>query len=595
MENPKIKVLAGLDHIRKRPGMYIGSTYCPTHLLIEVLDNAIDELANNFATKISVIIDKNKISVSDNGRGIPRHTVTLPETNEKIDSIVAATTKLFSGGKFEDNELEIRKGLHGIGLVTVNAFSNNVYISVKNKQKRNIKHEYYFENGDFIRQTDTELDNDWSTTVKFEINTLYFTTPNINIDRIRNILELVSAHFPQHEIYLNNQIIKVEKFEDFVRKKLKIEDDVEIFKLKTTKSIEKIEVFFTYDNKQSSLTSYGDVNLGFCEGTYLTNFATLFYNTFLEKVNSSLKLTKNNVFNGFKFYVSLIIKNPTYPGQIKVKMDRDVSEFMETLKNDLFRTLSLPFFQNQINNIIETLNIKKVSKVLKNKRKRLSTENPIKDCINIPGDVLYILEGDSAGGTLQQIRDIYKEAIFPLVGKVLNSINKDLSEVVESKKIRHLLEALGIYGNQKAISYRYNKIKIICDADPDGMHIVVLIAICLWKHCLPLLETKKVSVLIPPLYGAIKKKSFIPIYDLENIYQYENQGYDIIRFKGLGEMTPTQLKKIIYENPKEYIISPPQSERESDIINACLTNTNLKKLICEQVDKFNISQLLKEI
>lgn len=589
----EIKVLGELEHIRKRPGMYIGETKNPTHLVEEVLDNALDELLNNFATTVWIDFDDNgNVSIADNGRGFPVHEVILPD-GSKESSVVAAVARLFSGAKFDDNTYNMSKGTHGVGLSAVNALSHKMSLTIKDRNNANLFHYYAFSNGALIQNIKKELKTDifkFSTKVQFQIDEKYFETLKIDVDRIKRGLFLIGAKFPKSKLYLNNKLLENSSMDNYVRWMCKIYKDTPVFKVEYTTPInEKVEIYFTFEHGNSY--PIGDVNLGICDGTYLQSFATIFYN--IVKSSFSSELTRTDVLNGLKYYISLTIKEPKYDSQNKTRMVKNVHHIIgnSKIKNQLVLKLGEDHIRSRLNNILSLKKGKELSKILK-VQKRVSTNNPLKDCKKTPGDILYILEGDSAEGTLKQIRDANTQAILPVNGKIANSIDMTIDKAVGTK-LKYMLEAIGVDPNDKNAKYRYDKVKVICDADPDGLHISVLVSIAIWKFAPKLIEDKKFSIILPPLYGASKKNKFIPIYNQNYISKYIDDGYIIKRFKGLGEMNAQELD-LILQNPIEYIAEPPKNKKEEDLIYALITDSSLKKRVCSN-SNFSLESLSKKI
>jgi topoisomerase IV subunit B len=588
----KIEVLEEIEHIRLRPGMYT-ITENPSHLLTEVIDNALDELANGFANKITIDIDNiNKLCcVTDNGRGLPRHNVSLPD-GTKGDSVIVACTKLFSGAKFKVTD-ETTIGLHGVGLVVLNALSKYIQVAIRDKEDKGLIHKYIFEDAILIGQSSVSDNEDWSTKVSFQIDPKHFKSDIILIDSIKSRLYLVAAKYPNSNIILNGQKIQNLPMDKFCKSILEIGNiNTEMDSLSYKDKGTSIEVFFAYeDDSKLMQTMLGDVNLNLCQGTYLNTLITMFYKVVNEIMNDS-RLTKSDVTNQLRLYCSITIPEPEFEGQQKSRMTKDVSLLVNKLYNDLKFKLNTHSLKERFNNLLDEKEAgKAIKKIQKAKGKRLSGDNPIKDCLKIPGEILYLVEGDSAGGTLKRIRNRATEAVFALTGKISNTINKDINQALDSAKMKYLLEAIGV-GQKK---YRYEKVKILCDADADGLHIAVLSAIAVWKFAPKIIEDGNLSVILPPLYGARKKgKTFIPIYKKEDIQKYRDQNYEIARFKGLGEMEPEELKIVVYNNPPEYIVNLPKEEKEIEVVTQCLVNTELKRIICSD-PRFGLQRVFDSI
>ena len=470
----KIEVLEEIEHIQKRPGMYT-ITENPAHLITEVIDNALDELANGYANKITINIDSvNKhVIITDNGRGIPRHQITLSD-GSKEDSIVVACTKLFSGGKFNLNDYETSIGLHGVGLVVLNALSNLLQVEVRNKKDKISVFRYCFKDSKIIVQDSIENNEDWNTRVSFQVDPKYFKSEFVPLDDIKTRLFLVGSRYANSSIRLNNEQLPNLPMEAFYKGFLGIKDltgTLEVNSISYKDKSSSIEVLFAYE-EESRLTPtiVGDVNLNICNGTYLSTLTTLFYKVVNEIVKDE-RLTKSDVLNQLRMYCSLTIPEPEFEGQQKGRMTKDVGILVNKLYNDLKFKLNTFSFKERFKQIIETKEAGKAIKKIQKRGKRLSGDNPIKDCLKIPGEVLYLLEGDSATGTLKGIRNRATEAIMPLTGKIANTINKDINQALSSDKMKFLLEAIGIGQS----SYRYEKIKVLCDADPDGRFLPLYI------------------------------------------------------------------------------------------------------------------------
>ncbi len=584
MAENEIKVLHGLEHIQQRPGMYIGSTENPNHLLQEVLDNAIDEAINKYANKIAINIKNGVISVCDNGRGFPIHDVTLP--NGKIaDSVISATCELFSGSKFDDRAYDFSIGTHGVGLTAINALSKNMSMAIK---KDNKIHFYKFENSKFINKSLHDIPDNvwWSTKVDFEVNDKYFDSIEFNTENILKELLYVAAKYEFINISFNNKLIKHIPIDEYFRSIYKLNKNTPVFNISYTdiSNAENIFIYFTYDENSSIKEPFGSVNLKFCGGTFLTSFATVYYNMVKNEFLNYDFITRSDILSNFKYFIDIQLKNPKYSSQDKSKMTANISHLVDKLKPKLLLKLHDDFFKAIFANIEEEKSNRKLSKLLKNTRgRRVSTDNPLKDCENMPGEILYMLEGDSAEGTLKSIRNSKTEAILPVNGKVINTITNTKEKILNPKgKFKFILESLGINLEENSLTkkdYRYKLVKLICDADPDGLHISVLLALGIWKFAPDLVKQNRLSIILPPLYGAVKQNKFVPLYDRSEIDNYQNSGYTIKRFKGLGEMNPSELDHVIH-NPVEYIVQAPTTEKDMIFVEMLVTDTDLKKKIC---------------
>jgi len=592
----EIKSLGDIEHVQLRPGMYIGSTYSPDGLAREIEDNAYDELANKFATVITIDNPSpGTIIVTDNGRGIPIHDVTL-ESGEVKDSIIVACTKLFSGAKFDESIYSYSIGLHGVGLVAVNALSNYLSVTVKDRdpKKSNLYHHYEFINSKLTNKESGVFENiPWSTRIEFTINPKFFTIQDFNINKMYERACLVTSKFINCEIIINGKTVPKGTLEQFARYKLGLTDDIQMFKMniKQQSSIEEAIVYFTYDlNGQNQSEIYGDVNLHICNGTFLTNFVSLITKCITKKY----ELSKNEGQSKLRAYVSLITQHMEFDSQSKATMTRNMNSLFSLAENDMTKLISVSTYLNDIfTEIVNRKSFSKAANKVSKKMKRISAQDGFKDCLDTPGGILYIMEGKSADGSLSQIRDRKTEAILPISGKILNVTKSNIEKSVNSKKFKFLLEVLGV--NLKSVNqtdYRYKHIKMLCDADPDGLHIVVLVTMGIWYYAPNLIKNNQVTVILPPLYGAVKGKKFIPLYSINETFNYPD--YQILRFKGIGEMSPEQLEVVIRDSPKEYVLSAPSSKEEQDNIIRCITDTELKRRLCED-NRFTLNTLFKAI
>lgn len=587
----RIEIKGDIEHIRLRPGMYIGNVFSPDHLLQEIFDNSLDELVNGYADTITLdFIGPGQVVVTDNGRGIPLHDVVL-ESGKVENSVVVACTILKSGAKFNNDAYAMSIGLHGIGLVAVNALSHNLRVSVKDPKIPSKVHDFQFVDSTLVEYSVVDYIVPWSTRVEFTVNPQYFTSGVFDRDRFIDRTRLVQAKFPKGKFIVDGAKLDNVKMTEFIKSLIYIPDRCPLFEVSHRSKDLHFDAYFTYDlDGQTAADVKGDVNLRMCGGTYLTNFTTLLSNTILEEYSS---VTKADITSYLRAYVSVFVPNPTFDSQSKNNMTKNLSNAILPLKDELKRIVKTKSMREIIQTIVDRKSIKKASKkVAKTLTGRVSTENPLKDCLNNPGKVLYIMEGESADGTLGQIRDKYTEAILPISGKILNVMKSSVDKATDSKKFKFLLEALGVQIGKQQNAFRYERVRILCDADPDGMHIVVLVLFGLWMYAPALIQNRMVSVIIPPLYGVMKGKQFIPIYDHNEVKKYS--GYHVKRYKGIGEMNPSELKVIVKDSPVEYIIQPPATQKEADAITACITDTDVKRRLCQEHEKFNLTRLFAQ-
>lgn len=597
MTNDVYKALDIKSAIQTRPGMYIGSTETADHLATEIIDNTLDEIANGHASACHVQFgDDGSCWVTDNGRGMAVYNMSLPNGEEK-DSVEALCTELHSGAKFDNNEYGTLIGMHGVGLVVTNALSD--WLVVKTRGDRNDRSrvfEYTFMKGDLVSKTETSDPNDdgsWSTMVGFKPTSSFFDNSEFDMRNFVDRLILTQAKFPSAIFTINGKPIPKFEFIEYVRRSLQLEDEP-IFSLQhEINQNQKILVYLTYSYNQTTVVM-GDVNLRVCDGTYLTSFQTILKNMVSDKLDKKkFKNVPDNLLTlGLRLFISLTVPEPTFDSQTKTRMTLNVrEELILPLVDQIKWFLDRPSIMDQIQaNIESKLKQKIVKKISRTTGQFVSAKNKLRDCINRPGDILYILEGDSALGTLKQARDPDTEAIFPLRGKVLNVETSSLDQIQKNEEIKYLIEALGPKSNR-----RYDKIKIIADADPDGWHIVVLVILLLQKFADDYIKAGKVSVVLPPLYGAVKGNQYIPIYSYDSklMDQYRSQKFDIIRFKGLGEMSPERLE-ISIRSGIEKVLEWPENQKQLDALISMVTDTDIKRALVNN-DRCTFERVLEDV
>lgn len=588
----EVEVVGDIQYIQMYPEMY-ASKYNPFRLSQEVLDNALDEIINGFANTVTVDLAENHIIVMDNGRGIPVHDIIV--NNEKKKSIEVICTKLFSGAKFNLNAYQTSIGLHGVGLCTVNALSEYCQISTKDRNDTSKIHTCTFHEAALTNSSVDIMDVPWSTRVEFRSNKKFFFVNKIPENRVIDKLELVKAKFgDKANLYYNNEEVQKLSMSQYARNILSLRDSVPLIETNYHNESIKLDLFLTYDLSGSINPEYtGDVNLHICEGTYLTNITTLFSKCAEEVFKYDGKTLKSYL----RLYASIEISDPLFDGHTKFKMVTDISSRIQDLKNNFIKILkSDKYLKSCIHEIIQQKDIKKASKKLsKNKKKtsRVSSDNPLVDCYKIPGETLFIMEGKSADGTLGAIRNPETEAILPVSGKIINVVKQSPEKALNSKKFGYLLEALGIKSlTKKDTNLRFKNVRILCDADSDGLHIAVLASMGIWYYAPQLIHERKVGIILPPLYGLVKGSNFTPIYDVDSLNQVNTSQGQLIRFKGIGQMNPWQLEEIIRRQPRIHFLEPPT---DSSIISMVLSDTELKRAICADRKNFNFKKLINSL
>jgi DNA gyrase subunit B len=549
-------------------------------LATEIVDNSLDELSNGFANSLNIFINDNDGSfwVSDNGRGLNVYDMEL-EGGEIMDSIEVLCTKLHSGSKFDLEDYEKLIGMHGVGLVAVNALSDWLMIRTRDRKDKNIVYEYLFQNSQLVRKKMPVKDQQmYSTMVGFKPAKKHFDSIKFNPRFFAERLLLVQAKYPKSQLQFNNTEIPKIDFERFVRNQLKLNGE-NVYKLRNISKDKKlkgaeIDIIVTFVDNSDSIV-LGEVNLRICEGTFLQSFQTELRKHIAVKIDKKFKnVSANQLLTGLRAFVSLTVPEPKFDSQTKVRMTLPIKkQLIDTMTDQIEWFVGQEQIIKTIEANLEKKFFTKITKTAKRYRKQTSAQNKVKDCTKIPGDTIYILEGDSALGTLKQIRDTHTEAIFPLKGKVLNVESNSIERISKNKEIQDLLEALGPKGNR-----RYKQAKIIADADVDGAHIVVLVLLLFQKYVDDMIKEGNVSVVIPPLHGASKGKTFYPIYTDQQMQKYKSEGYTIQRFKGLGEMSPAKLKPII-RSGFEYNVTWPENSRVLQNTISVVTDTQVKRAI----------------
>ncbi|MCL1945415.1 MAG: DNA topoisomerase (ATP-hydrolyzing) subunit B [Firmicutes bacterium] len=573
-DQSSITVLEGLDPVRKRPGMYIGSTdeRGLHHLIVELVDNSVDEALAGHCDTVEITITKEgAVSVTDNGRGIP---VGL-HAKEKISTVEVVLTKLHAGGKFGDGGYKVSGGLHGVGLSVVNALSEWLEVEVcqdgklyKQKYNRGIPMRVLSEVGRCNRS---------GTKITFYPDGDIFETVEFSYDTIRSRLREVAYLNKGLTVILQDMRPNRERQETFVFEN-GIMDFVEYLNRTKTAMFEKpiyvhkkykegdVEIALQYNDGYSEIVySYAN-NINTEEGgTHLTglkNALTKVINEYAQKqsiLKDSEKLSGDDVREGLTAVVSVKLTDPLFEGQTKTKLGN--TEMRSAVEKSVIEGLGTYLEENPKDAkelVLKGLTAQRAREAAKSARELTrrkgaleSTTLPgkLSDCTDRdPTDTeVYIVEGDSAGGTAKQGRDRRFQAILPLRGKILNVEKSRLGKVLENAEIKAMITAFGcgIGEDFDANKLRYNKIIIMTDADVDGSHIRILLLTFFFRYMRPLVEKGHVYIAQPPLYKVARGKTVEYCYNDKELEQKLDQmgrkGVDIQRYKGLGEMNAEQL------------------------------------------------------
>ena len=604
-EAQNITVLEGLEAVRKRPGMYIGTTSERGlhHLVWEIVDNSVDEALAGYCDKIEVkILPENIIEVVDNGRGIP--TDIHPKYGKSALEIVL--TVLHAGGKFENDNYKVSGGLHGVGVSVVNALSE--WLEVEVRKEGNVYYQKYHRGKpeEDVKIIGSCEANEHGTTVRFKADGDIFETLVYNYFTLSNRLKEL-AYLNRGLTIILSDLRKDEKKEeiykfdggilDFLNEIVKEEATIidKPFYVSAEQDNVGVDVTFTYTTSQNEVIYSFVNNINTHEGgTHVQGFRTALTKVINDvgKAQGLLKdkdgkLMGNDIREGVVAIVSTKIPQPQFEGQTKGKLgNSEVSGIVNTIVSN-----SLKIFLEDnpaITKIVveKILNSKKAREAAQ-KARELVLRKSVLEVGSLPGKLadctskkaeeceIFIVEGDSAGGSAKQGRDRYNQAILPLRGKIINVEKAGLHKSLESSEIRAMVTAFGtsIGETFDIAKLRYGKIILMTDADVDGAHIRTLILTFLYRYMKDLITEGNVYIACPPLYKVASGKQIIYAYndlELKNVLgqmNQENKKYTIQRYKGLGEMNPEQLWETTMNPDGRLLLKVSiDNAREADIL-----------------------------
>jgi DNA gyrase subunit B len=567
-----IQVLEGLEPVRVRPGMYIGSTdvHGLHHLVTEVVDNSIDEALAGYCTHIEVFIQPDgSVAVQDNGRGIPTGIIE----KEGKSAVEVVLTKLHAGGKFGGGGYKISGGLHGVGVSVVNALSNSLVVTVK--QNGNIYCQHFSRGKPLDTLTVVGKTEETGTRVEFMPDDTIFETVKFEYEIMRARLRELAYLNKGLRITITDQRAGQEQSEtlhyeggivDFVRQMNAAKETVlpNIVYIDEKASDCEIEIAIQYN------TTYSDVIYAYANninteegGTHLDGFKSSLakvineYGQRLKVLKENEKLKIDDVLEGITAIVSVKLPDPQFEGQTKTKLGNSyIRGIVSKVVNEKFGE-----FLEENPKIAKDLISKSINAQRAREAARIARENFRRkgafDSMSLPGKLadcsdtdpanceIYLVEGDSAGGTAKDGRDRHFQAILPLRGKILNVEKARLHRILDNEEIKSMIKAFGCgYKEEFDISkLRYDRIIIMTDADVDGSHIRILLLTFFFRFMRPLVEQGHVYVALPPLYRLTKGKTMRYCYDDEELAkaQEEMGRCELQRYKGLGEMSAHQL------------------------------------------------------
>lgn len=590
-----IKVLEGLEHVRKRPSMYIGSTNARGlhHLVFEVVDNSIDEAMAGYCTEITVILSKdNSVTVIDNGRGIPvdKHPVL------GISGVEVALTKLNAGGKFEGKVYHVSGGLHGVGVSVVNALSEYLRVEVV---RDGIAYEQEFIRGipqHPLRKTNATFSAKNGTKITFKPDRMIFDTIEFNPSIIKTKLKelsylngglkivFIDEKNGTKEVYFSEGGIK-----DFIKEIHKgqqvLPKEVIYIEKKTEDSF--LEIALQYNSGFAmDLRSFVNNIRTVDGGTHEMGFKTALTRTLndqahqLKLIKDDESLTGDDVREGLTAIINLRIINPQFEGQTKTRLgNAEVKNLVyEAVKEKL--NLYFDHHVEELKQIVKKSLLARNARIAAKKARELvRRKNSLDFTGRLPGKLadcttndpekaeIYIVEGESAGGSAKQGRDRSFQAILPLRGKILNVERVNLHHALSNQEIKNLITALGcgIQDDFKAEKLRYHKVIIMTDADVDGAHIRTLLLTFFFRYMRPLIENGYLYIAQPPLYRIKSGKKVYYAFSDEELKKMLSQidgKTEVQRYKGLGEMDPTQLWETTMDPAKRVILRVTIREAE---------------------------------
>ena len=581
-----IQVLEGLEPVRKRPGMYIGSTdeRGLQHLVIEVVDNSIDEALAGYCTKIEITINEDgSCTVLDNGRGIP----TGIHKTEGKSAVEVVLTKLHAGGKFGGEGYKISGGLHGVGLSCVNALSQWLKVDV---YQNNIHHFMEFKRG--IPQSplkQLEKTDYRGTKVTFMPDAEIFETTDFNYDNLRARFREIAFLNKGLVIVLEDKREGREKRDEFEfkggiiefveylnkNKEVLFPNPIYFNKVNPTNEI---EVCFQYNDGYNEIIHAYANNINTEEGgTHLVGFKnslTKVINDYGQKnkiMKESEKLSGEDVREGITAIISVKLMNPQFEGQTKTKLgNSEIRTAVEKAMQECFGDYLEENPKEARELILKCITAQRARDAARNARD-LTRRKGVLESTTLPGKLadcsekdpkfceIYLVEGDSAGGSAKQGRDRRFQAILPLRGKILNVEKARLNRVLENAEIKAMITAfgggIGTEFNEEKL--RYDKIICMTDADVDGAHIRILMLTFFFRFMRPLIENGHVYIAQPPLYKVSRGKEDLYFYSDKELNEHLEEGgrknVTIQRYKGLGEMNPEQLWETTM-NPEKRVL-----------------------------------------
>lgn len=572
-QSSDIEVLSGLDPVKRRPGMYT-ETSRPNHLIQEVVDNSVDEALEGHASKITVTLHKDgSIEVSDDGRGMP---VDIHEKHG-VSGVELILSKLHAGGKFSNKNYTFSGGLHGVGVSVVNALSERLDVWIKRDGK---EHHIAFEHG--IKVAELSVvgqvgQRNTGTRVQFVPAPEYFDSINVGVKKLMHLLKAKAVLCSGLTMVFKNDMDDTTEtwvFQDGLQEYLL--DEIDADELIPAEGFlgSHTDEDFAVDwalswLPQGELVTESYVNLipTAQGGTHVNGLRTGLTEAIREFADShnllprGLKLSPDDVWDRVSYVLSTKMKDPQFSGQTKERLSsRSIASYVaSTVKDALILWMNQNVNEGEQIALLAIQNAQNRMRKAKQVVRKKVTAGPalpgkLADCSSqdpMQGE-LFLVEGDSAGGSAKQARDREFQAIMPLRGKILNSWEIESTQVMASQEVHDLAVAMGVDPASTDLSgLRYGKIIILADADSDGLHIATLLCALFLRHFEPVVRAGHIFVAMPPLYRIdVGKKKHYAVDQSERdqiLKQIENEKVkgkvSVTRFKGLGEMNPSQLRE----------------------------------------------------